>query len=230
MQTKILLVDDEKDIVEFLQYNLVQEGFKVITAYNGKEALEKISQKPDLIILDVMMPKMNGYDVCSKIRSMDEFKSTPIIFLTAKGGEQAEVMGLNLGADDFIQKPISPKKLTARVKANLRKLETVHTETGNITEIKTGPLIIDKEKYSVSLKGHQIVFPKKEFEILAYLASNPGKVFHRDKILNDIWGTDIFVVERTIDVHIRKIREKLGNYSDLIETIKGVGYRFKSDE
>jgi len=230
MQTKILLVDDEKDIVEFLQYNLVQEGFKVITAYNGKEALEKISQKPDLIILDVMMPKMNGYDVCSKIRSMDEFKSTPIIFLTAKGGEQAEVMGLNLGADDFIQKPISPKKLTARVKANLRKLETVHTETGNITEIKTGPLIIDKEKYSVSLKGHQIVFPKKEFEILAYLASNPGKVFHRDKILNDIWGTDIFVVERTIDVHIRKIREKLGGHSDLIETIKGVGYRFKSDE
>ena len=230
MQTKILLVDDEKDIVEFVQYNLVQEGFKVITAYNGKEALEKISQKPDLIILDVMMPKMDGYEVCSKIRSMDEFKNTPIIFLTAKASEQDEVLGLNIGADDFIQKPISPKKLTARVKSNLRKLETTQAEMGKVKEIKAGPLTIDREKYSVSLDGKQIVFPKKEFEILAYLASNPGKVFHRDKILSDIWGTEIFVVERTIDVHVRKIREKLGGHADLIETIKGVGYRFKSNE
>ncbi|TSA28540.1 MAG: DNA-binding response regulator [Ignavibacteriales bacterium] len=230
MQTKILLVDDEKDIVEFLQYNLVQEGFKVITAFNGKEALEKISQKPDLIILDVMMPKMDGYEVCSKIRSMEEFKNTPIIFLTAKASEQDEVLGLNIGADDFIQKPISPKKLVARVKSNLRKLETSQTEISNVAEIKAGPLTINKEKYSVSLAGKQIVFPKKEFEILAYLASRPGKVFHRDKILSDIWGTEIFVVERTIDVHVRKIREKLGDYADLIETIKGVGYRFKSDE
>ncbi|MCX6173265.1 MAG: response regulator transcription factor [Ignavibacteriales bacterium] len=230
MQTKILLVDDEKDIVEFLQYNLVQEGFKVITAFNGKEALEKISQKPDLIILDVMMPKMDGYEVCSKIRSMEEFKNTPIIFLTAKASEQDEVLGLNIGADDFIQKPISPKKLTARVKSNLRKLETSQTEISNAAEINAGPLTINKEKYSVSLAGKQIVFPKKEFEILAYLASHPGKVFHRDKILSDIWGSEIFVVERTIDVHVRKIREKLGDYADLIETIKGVGYRFKSDE
>ena len=230
MQTKILLVDDEKDIVEFLQYNLAQEGFKVITAYNGKEALEKISQKPDLIILDVMMPKMDGYEVCSKIRSMDEFKNTPIIFLTAKASEQDEVLGLNIGADDFIQKPISPKKLVARVKSNLRKLETTQAGMGNVKEIKAGPLTIDREKYSVSLEGKQIVFPKKEFEILAYLASNPGKVFHRDKILSDIWGTEIFVVERTIDVHVRKIREKLGDHADLIETIKGVGYRFKSNE
>ncbi|MFA5805481.1 MAG: response regulator transcription factor [Melioribacteraceae bacterium] len=230
MQTKILLVDDEKDIVEFLSYNLIQEGFKVITAFNGKEALEKISQKPDLIILDVMMPKMDGYEVCTKIRSMEEFKNTPIMFLTAKASEQDEVLGLNIGADDFIQKPISPKKLIARVKSNLRKLETAQNETDSTTEIKVGPITIDKEKYSVSLAGKQIVFPKKEFEILAYLASNPGKVFHRDKILNDIWGSEIFVVERTIDVHVRKIREKLGDYADLIETIKGVGYRFKSDE
>ncbi|MEK6553059.1 MAG: response regulator transcription factor [Bacteroidota bacterium] len=230
MQTKILLVDDEKDIVEFLSYNLIQEGFKVITAFNGKEALEKISEKPDLIILDVMMPKMDGYEVCTKIRSMEEFKNTPIIFLTAKASEQDEVLGLNIGADDFIQKPISPKKLTARVKSNLRKLETSQTENTRNVEIKAGPLTIDKERYSVSLAGTQIVFPKKEFEILAYLASNPGKVFHRDKILNDIWGSEIFVVERTIDVHVRKIREKLGDYADLIETIKGVGYRFKSDE
>jgi len=230
MQTKILLVDDEKDIVEFLSYNLIQEGFKVITAFNGKEALEKVSQKPDLIILDVMMPKMDGYEVCTKIRSMEEFKNTPIIFLTAKASEQDEVLGLNIGADDFIQKPISPKKLTARVKSNLRKLETSQTENSRNVEIKAGPITIDKERYSVSLAGTQIVFPKKEFEILAYLASNPGKVFHRDKILNDIWGSEIFVVERTIDVHVRKIREKLGDYADLIETIKGVGYRFKSDE
>ncbi len=230
MQTKILLVDDEKDIVEFLQYNLIQEGFKVITAFNGKEALEKISQKPDLIILDVMMPKMNGYEVCSKIRSMEDFKNTPIIFLTAKASEQDEVLGLNIGADDFIQKPISPKKLVARVKSNLRKLETSQIEINKSVEINAGPLTINKEKYTISLAGKQIVFPKKEFEILAYLASNPGKVFHRDRILNDIWGSEIFVVERTIDVHVRKIREKLGDYADLIETIKGVGYRFKSDE
>ncbi len=230
MQTKILLVDDEKDIVEFLQYNLIQEGFKVITAFNGKEALEKISQKPDLIILDVMMPKMDGYEVCSKIRGMEDFKNTPIIFLTAKASEQDEVLGLNIGADDFIQKPISPKKLVARVKSNLRKLETSLTEINKSAEVKAGPLTINKEKYTVSLAGKQIVFPKKEFEILAYLASNPGKVFHRDRILGDVWGSEIFVVERTIDVHVRKIREKLGDYADLIETIKGVGYRFKSDE
>lgn len=230
MKTKILLVDDEKDIVEFLQYNLIQEGFNVIAAFNGKEALEKISQKPDLIILDVMMPKMDGYEVCSKIRSMEDFKNTPIIFLTAKASEQDEVIGLNIGADDFIQKPISPKKLVARVKSNLRKLETSQIEINKSVEINAGPLTINKEKYTVSLAGKPLVFPKKEFEILAYLASSPGKVFHRDRILGDIWGSEIFVVERTIDVHVRKIREKLGNYADLIETIKGVGYRFKSDE
>jgi len=230
MQSKILLVDDEKDIVEFLQYNLKQEGFKVITAYDGKEALEKISQKPDLIILDVMMPRMDGYEVCSRIRSMDEYRHIPIIFLTAKVGEIDEVHGLNIGADDFIQKPISPKKLTARVRSNLRKLQSLQNDSDQSKEIKIGPLIINKEKYSVLLNNKQITFPKKEFEILAYLASNPGKVFHRDKLLSDIWGTDIYVVERTIDVHIRKIREKLGNYADLIETIKGVGYRFTNDE
>jgi two-component system, OmpR family, alkaline phosphatase synthesis response regulator PhoP len=230
MKTKILLVDDEKDIVEFLQYNLVHEGFKVITAYDGKEAIEKISQKPDLIILDVMMPKMDGYEVCTRIRSMDEYKHIPIMFLTAKASEIDEVHGLNLGANDFIPKPISPKKLIARVKANLRNIEASQTQSSQIKAIVVGPLKVDEEKFTITLKGKEIFFPKKEFEILAYLASNPGKVFHRDKLLNDIWGTDILVVERTIDVHIRKIREKLGNYADLIETIKGVGYRFKNDE
>ncbi len=233
MSTKILLVDDEKDIIEFLTYNLEQEGFEVIPAYDGKEALDKISaltalqkEKPELIILDVLMPKMNGYEVCEKIRQIDEYKNIPIIFLTAKSSETDEIHGLNIGADDFIQKPISPKKLIARVKSNLRKLDTSLTPGSSVVSI--GPLEIDKEKFIVKVDGEQIIFPKKEFEVLAYFASNPGKVFNRDKILSDVWGNDVFVVERTIDVHVRKIREKLGKYSDLIETIKGVGYRFKS--
>lgn len=225
---KILLVDDEKDIVEFLEYNLVQEGFEVVTAYDGYEAIEKLKEKPDLIILDVLMPKMDGFETCQKIRSNKEFKNVPVIFLTAKSTEADEIKGLNLGADDFIRKPISPKKLIARVQSNLRKSESGPSETKKTKEIKIGPLFIDKEKYTVTLGGKNIIFPKKEFEILAFLAANPGKVFHRDKILADVWGTDIFVVERTIDVHIRKIREKLDTYSDLIETIKGVGYRFKN--
>ncbi|MEW6507038.1 MAG: response regulator transcription factor [Bacteroidota bacterium] len=225
---KILLVDDEKDIVEFLQYNLIQEGFEVISAFDGKEALEKLKYNPDLIILDVLMPKLDGYETCEKIRSIKEFKNTPIIFLTAKSAETDEIKGLNLGADDFIRKPISPKKLIARVKSNLRKSEALSSDKLHSKEIKTGPLVINKEKYTVSLDGENIIFPRKEFEIISYFAANPGKVFHRDKILADVWGADIFVVERTVDVHIRKIREKLGKYSDLIETIKGVGYRFKS--
>ncbi len=225
---KILLVDDEKDIIEFLQYNLEKEGFNVITANNGEDALKQLSNKPDLIVLDILMPKMDGYETCFKIRSLDEFKNTPIIFLTAKSSEIDEIHGLNLGADDFIQKPISPKKLIARVKSNLRKIETSNEIGSSSQEIVIGPLYINREKYIVKLEEDEIIFPKKEFEILAFLASNPGKVLNRDKILNDVWGSDIYVVERTVDVHIRKIREKLGRYSELIETIKGVGYRFKN--
>jgi two-component system, OmpR family, alkaline phosphatase synthesis response regulator PhoP len=230
MKTKILLVDDEKDIVEFLQYNLEREGFHVITAYDGMEAIDMLSHKPDLIILDVLMPKMDGYEVCKQIRTMDDFKNTPVIFLTAKSAEMDEVRGLNLGADDYIAKPISPRKLIARVKSNLRKTEAAQNEAVFLKEINIGPLIINREQFTVLVDGNNIVFPKKEFEILAYLSSNPGKVFPREKILNDIWGDDVFVVERTIDVHIRKVREKLGVHADLIETIKGVGYRFKSFE
>ena len=230
MKTKILLVDDEKDIVEFLQYNLEKEGFQVITAHDGIEALNKIHQKPDLIVLDVLMPKMDGYKVCKEIRGMKEFKNIPVIFLTAKSTEMDEIHGLNLGADDYIQKPISTKKLIARVKSNLRKIDTNLADSKDHPEITIGPLVINKEKYTVTLSGENIIFPKKEFEILAYLASNPGKVYHRDKILSDVWGSDVFVVERTVDVHVRKIREKLGDNADLIETIKGVGYRFKSIE
>jgi len=228
MKSKILLVDDEKDIVEFLQYNLIQEGFDVITAYDGEEALKKVKEKPDLIVLDVMMPKMDGYEVCRRLRDDKDFENIPVIFLTAKSSEMDEIHGLNLGADDFIQKPVSPMKIIARVKSNLRKAENAAAD--EIKSLRIGPLEIDREKYQITIDGDIVVFPKKEFEILSYLASNPGKVFPREKILSDVWGTDVYVVERTIDVHVRKIREKLGNYSDLIETIKGVGYRFRNHE
>jgi len=230
MKTKILLVDDEPDIVEFLQYNLKSEGFEVITAFDGLEALSKISEKPDLIILDIMMPKMDGYAVCKKIRNTSGFESTPIIFLTAKVGEVNEILGLELGASDYIQKPISPKKLIARVKSNLRKVEVQPGEKKSPAKIKIGPLLIDREQYVVHINGKEKIFPRKEFEVLYYLANNPGRVFSRDSLLKDVWGTDVYVVDRTVDVHIRKIREKLEKYSDLIETVKGVGYRFKSVE
>lgn len=223
MAAKILLVDDEKDIVEFLQYNLEQEGFNVISAHDGKEAIEKVTEDTDLIILDVMMPKMDGFEAFKEIRTKPEYEKIPIIFLTAKSSELDEVKGLEIGAEDYIQKPISPKLLVARVKSNLRKVKS-KDET---PVYKIGPLSIDRDQYKIYVDGENIIFPKKEFEILAYLSQNPGKVFPREKILSDVWGSDIFVVERTIDVHVRKIREKLGKHSELIETVKGVGYRFK---
>jgi two-component system alkaline phosphatase synthesis response regulator PhoP len=228
MNEKILLVDDEKDIVEFLQYNLEKEGFEVIIAYDGAQAIQKLVDKPDLIILDIMMPKINGFDVCKIIRETEGFERTPIIFLTAKSSEMDEIKGLELGGDDFIRKPISPQKLIARVNANLRKREYSSSEEKSHLNLKIGPIEIDREKYVVKIDNKEVFFPKKEFELLYYLASQPGKVFNRDILLKKIWGDDIYVVERTIDVHVRKIREKLGKYEDLIETIKGVGYRFKS--
>ncbi|MGE5363998.1 MAG: response regulator transcription factor [Bacteroidota bacterium] len=230
MKTKILLVDDEHDIVEFLQYNLEVEGFEVICAYDGDEAIQKLAEKPDLIILDVMMPKLNGYEVCKVIRARHGFENTPVIFLTAKSAESDEIHGLEIGGDDFVKKPISPKKLVARVKSNLRKTEASSDNKHASAKILIGPLEINRSSYTVTLYGRQIIFPRKEFEILSYLASQPGKVFGREIILRDVWGADIYVVERTVDVHVRKIREKLGDNADLIETIKGVGYRFKNYE
>ncbi len=229
MKTKILLVDNENDIVEFLQYNLEKEGFEVLPAYDGMEALEKIKQKPDLVILDIMMPKLDGFEVYKRIRENNLYKDIPIIFLTAKSGEIDEIKGLELGASDYIQKPISPKKLVARVRSNLRKSESAIRKNQPI-KISIGPLLIDKEKYTVHLNNKQIVYPRKEFEILYFLANNPGKVFSRDTLLKEVWGPDIYVVDRTVDVHVRKIREKLGKFSDVIETIKGVGYKFRSVE
>ncbi len=229
MKTKILLVDDEPDIVEFLQYNLLHEGFEVISAYDGIKALEKMSEKPDLVILDIMMPKLDGYEVCKRIRTNPDYKNIPVIFLTAKSGEVNEILGLELGASDYIQKPISPKKLIARVRSNLRKGDSSEVKKEPV-KIEIGPLKIDREQYIVYLDGEEKVFPRKEFEVLYYLANNPGRVFSRDTLLKDVWGADVYVVDRTVDVHIRKIREKLGTFSDLIETVKGVGYRFKSVE
>jgi two-component system, OmpR family, alkaline phosphatase synthesis response regulator PhoP len=226
MKTKILLVDDEKDIVEFLEYNLRLEGFEVLTAYDGMDALTRLIDNPDLIILDVMMPRMDGFELCRRIRKIPAFQDTPIIFLTAKSSEADEIQGLEFGASDFIKKPISPKKLIARVQSNLRKLPADSSRPG---KFRAGPLYIDKDKFLVIIDGKEVLFPRKEFEILFYLALNPGRVFSRENLLKEIWG-NVLVVDRTIDVHIRKIREKLSEHYDLIETIKGVGYRFKSVE
>jgi two-component system alkaline phosphatase synthesis response regulator PhoP len=228
MNTKILLVDDEKDIVEFLKYNLVRENFEVITAFDGEEALKKLNLNPDLIILDVMMPKLNGFEVCKRIKEIKEFSKIPVIFLTAKSSEVDEVLGLELGANDYISKPISPQKLIARVKMNLRKVE-YKVPTQKHKTIKYGPIWIDTERFIVKINGEEKIFPKKEFEILSFLVQNPGVVFSRESLLKNVWGSEIFVVERTVDVHIRKIREKLAEYEYLIETLKGIGYRLKND-
>ena len=228
MATKILVVDDERDIVEFIQYNLEREGFQVITAYNGYEALEAIKEKPDLVVLDVMMPGIDGYEVCEKIRLKEQYKNIPILLLTAKTREQDEIYGLELGADDYIPKPVSIQKLIARIKSNIRQSDANSPEVSDRI-IEVGPIKIDKDAYVVYLNNEKLVFPRKEFEIISYLANKPGKVIPREQLLSSIWGDDVFVGDRTIDVHVRKIREKLNKFSNLIETVKGVGYRFKSE-
>jgi len=227
---KILLVDDEPDIVEFLQYNLQKEGFEVLVSYNGKDALREVEKCPDLIILDIMMPEIDGYELYSKIRSNEKYAGIPVIFLTAKSGETDEIKSLDIGASDYIQKPISPKKLIARVKSNLRKSAAETKKSASKKTLEIGPLVIDTERYLVTIEKKQKFFPRKEFHLLYYLASHPDKVFNRESLLKDVWGNDVYVVDRTVDVHIRKIRTKLGKYSELIETIKGVGYRFKNPE
>lgn len=227
--TKILLVDDEPDIVEFLKYNLEQNGYDVIVGHDGLQALKKLSENPELIILDIMMPHLDGYEVYNKIRENKNFTDVPIIFLTAKSGETDEIKSLELGASDFIQKPISPKKLIARVKLNLRK-NKVDLTGNDLLKLEIGPLVIDKEKYVVNIDNVETIFPRKEFNLLFFLANNPDRVFSRDILLKEVWGDDVYVVDRTVDVHIRKIREKLGKHAYLIDTIKGVGYKFKSVE
>ena len=227
---KILLVDDEVDILEFLKYNLEQDNFEVLVSSYGNDALKKISQNPDLIVLDIMMPEMDGFELYQQIKTNKEYQDIPIIFLTAKSGETDEIKGLDLGASDYIQKPISPKKLIARIKSNLRKAAQTEKKSKEFKNLKIGVLEIDVEKFEVKVDSKKTFFPRKEFQLLYFLAQNPGKVINRETLLKEIWGNDVYVIDRTIDVHIRKIREKLGKHSELIETIKGVGYRFKHNE
>lgn len=218
---KILIADDEADILEILSFNLTAEGYDIVTAKNGNEALEKAKQtKPDLIILDVMMPGKNGVEVCNLLRLQPAYNDTLIIFLTAMSDESAVIKGLETGADDYITKPISPKVLLSKVNALFRRVGT-----GEASVIKVGDFEIDREKYIVTYNNSQIILARKEFELVSLLASKPGKVFLRSEILNRIWGTEVIVGDRTIDVHIRKIRQKLG--VDCITTVKGVGYKFE---
>lgn len=230
MEKKILVVDDEQDIVDLISYNLGKEGYKVFTASNGTQAVEVASAiRPDLVILDIMMPGMDGFEVCRTLRRNTSTQSVAIMFLTAKSGEIDQILGLELGADDYIQKPISPRVLIARVKTILRRgTETVRTETIAAPEIlQIGALEINRQNYTIRVDKKEIFFPKKEFELLAFLAANTGKVFSRESLLRRIWGESVYVIDRTVDVHISKIREKIAPYSSWIETVKGVGYRFR---
>lgn len=223
---KILLVDDEPDILEIVGFNLANEGYTIITAENGLEAVKKAEkEKPHLIVLDVMMPEMDGIEACEQIRQIPELKDVIITFLTARGEDYSQLAGFDAGADDYITKPIKPKVLVSKVKALLRRYREEEKQ-GNI--IKIGDLTIDRDEYNIILKGKKINLPRKEFELLSLLASKPDKVFKRDEILDKVWGNDVIVGGRTIDVHIRKLREKIGDNS--FKTVKGVGYKFVSDD
>ena len=221
---KVLIVDDEPDIIELIEYNLKKEGYQVLTASNGLEAIQVAKKNlPELIILDIMMPKLDGIETCRQLRAMPEFKNTFMVFLTARSEEYSEISGFNVGADDYIAKPIKPRALISRINAILRRNTMTETEVDNKLEI--GNLVIDREAYLVYQDGKKIVLAKKEFELLYLLASKPGKVFTREVILNNIWEDSVVVTNRTIDVHIRKLREKLGD--DYVTTVKGVGYKFE---
>lgn len=223
-QFKILLVDDEPDILEIIGYNLSAQGYEVHTASNGIQALKKANKViPDLIVLDVMMPEMDGIETCEQIRRIPALQDVLIMFLSARSEEYSQVAGLEAGADDYITKPIKPKLLVSKVKSLLRRRKE-SSETS--PPLKIGDIVIDREAYKVQKDGKDIVLPRKEFELLALLASKPGKVFLREEILNNVWGRDVVVGGRTIDVHIRKLREKLGD--EYFKTVKGVGYKFVS--
>lgn len=217
----ILLVDDEPDILEIIRYNLTSEGYTVETAENGLEAIEQAKNvRPQLIIMDVMMPKMDGIEACEKIRNIPELSEIVITFLTARGEDYSQMAGFEAGADDYITKPIKPKVLVSKVKALLRRFK----EEEEDEKIKLGNLTINREEYKIILGKKEMVLPRKEFELLTLLASKPGKVFKREDILDSIWGNEVIVGGRTIDVHIRKLREKIGD--DKFKTVKGVGYKF----
>lgn len=217
----ILLVDDEPDIIELISYNLEREGYKVHSCNNGKQAIQKAEKiHPDLILLDVMMPEMDGMETCMELRENDRLKNTVIAFLTARGEDYSQIAGFDAGADDYITKPIKPRVLISRVKALLRRSAAEQAEASNQSGIT-----VNKEKYIVLKDGEELSLPKKEFELLALLLSQPGRVFTRENILASVWGNDVIVGDRTIDVHIRKLREKLGDH--YFKTVKGVGYKFE---
>ncbi|MDB5020234.1 MAG: ArsR family transcriptional regulator [Pedobacter sp.] len=224
LNQKILIVDDEPDILELVEYNLKKEGYQVFTASNGQEGIALAKRvHPDLIVLDIMMPKMDGIEACRLMRAIPEFKNTFMVFLTARSEEYSEIAGFNVGADDYIAKPIKPRALVSRINAILRR--TSSSEEVSENKIEIGDLVIDREAYLVFQAGEKVVLAKKEFELLYLLASKPGKVYTRESILKNIWEDSVVVTNRTIDVHIRKVREKLGeNY---VSTVKGVGYKFE---
>lgn len=218
---KILIADDEPDILEFLQYNLEREGYTIFVAENGRDAIKLAKREyPHLILLDIMMPELDGIETCRELRNIPEFKNTLIAFLTARNEDYSQIAGFDVGADDYITKPIKPRVLTSRIKALLRRFSTEVTEEA----VNLGDIRIDREKYLVYQNDQPLSLPKKEFELLNLLASKPGKVFSRKEIMSKIWGNDIIVGDRTIDVHIRKLREKIGE--DYFKTIKGIGYKF----
>lgn len=220
---KILLVDDEPDILEIVSYNLSSEGYQVYTAKNGVEGVAKAKKKqPHLIILDVMMPEMDGIEACEMMRATPGLENTIITFLTARGEDYSQLAGFDAGADDYITKPIKPKVLVGKVKALLRRLKEDKNEVEDIVEV--GDIIINREEYKIVNKGVEIILPRKEFELLALLTSKPSKVFKREVILDKVWGNEVVVGGRTIDVHIRKLREKIGDHH--FKTVKGVGYKF----
>jgi two-component system, OmpR family, alkaline phosphatase synthesis response regulator PhoP len=219
---KVLVVDDEEPILELLKYNLEKQGYEVKTATDGQIAVD-IAKKfhPDLVLLDIMMPKMDGVEACRHLRAMPELANTFIVFLTARAEEYSEVAAFDVGADDYILKPIKPRALMSRISALFRRESKKSPATA---QIKIGDLVIDRTSYTIKIKGKEINLPKKEFELLFFLAQNPNKVFSRDDLLQNIWGSDVYVLARTVDVHIRKVREKIGD--DYITTVKGVGYKF----
>jgi two-component system alkaline phosphatase synthesis response regulator PhoP len=224
---KILLVDDDADILELLEYNLLKENFLLAKAMNGKEAIAAAkSFQPHLIIMDVMMPEMDGIEAARQIKSNPEFKNTLILFLTARGEEYTEIAAFESGATDYVVKPIKLRALISRINALLTR-ETAVPESKNDV-ISIGDLVIDRVQYAATFQGRALILPKKEFELLSFLAKNPNKVFNRDELLEKVWGSDVFVVERTVDVHIRKLREKIPEY--YIKTLKGVGYLFSIEK
>jgi two-component system alkaline phosphatase synthesis response regulator PhoP len=218
---KILLVDDESDVLDFMKYNLEKEGFWVYTAQDGLEGLQLAKKiNPDIIILDLMMPKLDGIETCRELRALPEFKNTIITFLTARDEDYSQIAGFEVGADDYITKPIKPRVFISRIRALLRRLEA---NIGD-AKLKVGDIVIDRERYMVVKSGVEIQLPRKEFELMSLLVSKPGRVFKREEILSKVWGNETIVGDRTIDVHIRKLREKIGD--DYFKTIKGIGYKF----